>query len=69
MVESIAYWCNTFFIYMPFCYEQTSPLGVSHTPSGNPKPKVSAQFLRSEQIFLFLLFFICPDRKKARNNR
>jgi len=19
---------------MPFCYEQTSPLGVSHTPSG-----------------------------------
>ena len=25
----------------------------TRTPSGNPKPKVSAQFLRSEVFFLF----------------
>ncbi len=36
------------FLFYSFCYEQTSPLGVSHTPSGNP----SVQFVRSEPFFL-----------------
>ena len=37
---------------MPFCYEQTSPLGVLSTPSGNPKQAL-AQFVHSEKFFLF----------------
>ncbi len=28
--------CNSLLICMPLDYAQTSPLGVSHTPSGNP---------------------------------
>jgi len=43
------------FIYA-FCYFQTEPLGVSHTPSGNP----TAQFETSEKFFLipYTLYFI-----------
>lgn len=38
---------NVFFLFCAFCYFQTSPLGVSHTPSDKP----TAKFETSEKFF------------------
>ena len=46
------------FYYVPFCFEQTYTLGVSHTPS--------VQFVQSEKFFLFPWNVNTPHRKTVR---
>ena len=46
------------FYYVPFCFEQTYTLGVSHTPS--------VQFVQSEKFFLFPRDVNTPHRKTVR---
>ena len=52
MVESIAYWCNTFFFICLFATDKP------HLSAYHIRPRI--RVVRSEQIFLFLLILKFP---------